>query len=482
MVWHFKNVFEGYLTLAIAPLPRHYLSKDIPVADQVKGAGFRVGRDRQAARSPGPFKFESVTPQAELRLVQQRQLREPAHRQARQPRLRRVQVVRRSGRDDRGLPRRRDRRRVRPPGLRHPEGPGPRRPGRGHPGPPVRVPAPELVARTDFDEAITKRRLLAQRRRSRTAARAARRPTRRSARRSPTRSTRTRSTRASSAATPRSRTPTSARRPGSTRTRPRRPSTRRRPSRSWPMAAGRTPTATASSRRTAPKAKIELCTTTRQVRQDTLALVSAWLKDVGIDSVINPVRPARHLRRLQRGDASTPRAPSRRSNFDLAEHAFSSSIDPLGNYFSYHSSQFHPHGRQRRPRQRPGHRQGARRREEQRRLRGHQGRHGRPSRRSTSTRPSRSRSTTARTSSSPARALGNYFANGTQVGSTWNGEDWFAQPVGRASHGDVNRRGARNPGAPFRTAQRGWAPGCTVRATVRAMPAGPSRSNLSHPG
>src|SRR6476646_297093 len=32
------------------------------------------------------------------------------------------------------------------------------------------------------------------------------------------------------------------------------------------------------------KAKIELCTTTRQVRQDTLALVSSYLKNVGIDS------------------------------------------------------------------------------------------------------------------------------------------------------------------------------------------------------
>ena len=31
-------------------------------------------------------------------------------------------------------------------------------------------------------------------------------------------------------------------------------------------------------------------------------------------------------------------------NFDLALHAFTSSIDPLGNYFSYHSSQFNPIG------------------------------------------------------------------------------------------------------------------------------------------
>jgi ABC-type transport system substrate-binding protein len=41
--------------------------------------------------------------------------------------------------------------------------------------------------------------------------------------------------------------------------------------------------------------------------------------------------------------ADTPCALSR-SNFDLAEHAFSSSIDPLGNFFSYHSSQFEPKG------------------------------------------------------------------------------------------------------------------------------------------
>ena len=41
--------------------------------------------------------------------------------------------------------------------------------------------------------------------------------------------------------------------------------------------------------------------------------------------------------------ADTPCALSH-SNFDVAEHAFSSSIDPLGNYFSYHSSQFQPNG------------------------------------------------------------------------------------------------------------------------------------------
>jgi len=90
-------------------------------------------------------------------------------------------------------------------------------------------------------------------------------------------------------------------------------------------------------------AKIELCTTTRQVRQDTLALIAQWLKAVGIDSVINAVDPANIFADYNEGTIDTPCILSR-SNFDLAEHAFSSSIDPLGNYFSYHSSQNRPDG------------------------------------------------------------------------------------------------------------------------------------------
>jgi peptide/nickel transport system substrate-binding protein len=91
------------------------------------------------------------------------------------------------------------------------------------------------------------------------------------------------------------------------------------------------------------RAKIELCTTTRQVRQDTLALIAGWLKDVGIEGVPNPVDAANIFASFNEATDSTPCALSK-SNFDLAEHAFSSSIDPLGNYFSYHSSQFEPKG------------------------------------------------------------------------------------------------------------------------------------------
>ena len=48
MVLHFKNVFEGYITLVVAPLPRHYLSQ-IPIKDQVAGARLPAGRDREHA-------------------------------------------------------------------------------------------------------------------------------------------------------------------------------------------------------------------------------------------------------------------------------------------------------------------------------------------------------------------------------------------------------------------------------------------------
>lgn len=91
------------------------------------------------------------------------------------------------------------------------------------------------------------------------------------------------------------------------------------------------------------KAIVELCTTTRQVRQDTLALIAGWLKAVGIQGIPNPVAPADIFADYNEGTRDTACALSH-SNFDIAEHAFSSSIDPTGNYFSYHSSQFEPNG------------------------------------------------------------------------------------------------------------------------------------------
>jgi peptide/nickel transport system substrate-binding protein len=108
-------------------------------------------------------------------------------------------------------------------------------------------------------------------------------------------------------------------------------------------AAGWVPGADGIREKAGLKAKIELCTTSRQVRQDTLALIAGWLRDVGIEGVPNPVDPANIFADYNTATRDTPCALSH-SNFDLAEHAFSSSIDPLGNYFSYHSSQFEPKG------------------------------------------------------------------------------------------------------------------------------------------
>lgn len=89
--------------------------------------------------------------------------------------------------------------------------------------------------------------------------------------------------------------------------------------------------------------KIELCTTTRQVRQDTLALGAAWLKSVGIEAVVNPVAPADIFADFNESTRETPCVLGH-SNFDIAEHAFSSSFDPNSSYSSYHSSQLEPNG------------------------------------------------------------------------------------------------------------------------------------------
>lgn len=89
--------------------------------------------------------------------------------------------------------------------------------------------------------------------------------------------------------------------------------------------------------------KIELCTTTRQVRIDTLTLGAAWLKDVGIEAVVNPVSAADIFADYNESTRETPCVLSH-SNFDIAEHAFSSSFDPNSGFATYHSSQLNPNG------------------------------------------------------------------------------------------------------------------------------------------
>jgi peptide/nickel transport system substrate-binding protein len=108
-------------------------------------------------------------------------------------------------------------------------------------------------------------------------------------------------------------------------------------------AAGWVPGADGVRAKNGLKANIELCTTTRQVRQDTLALVSSYLKNVGIASTVNAVSPNDIFASYNEATAQTPCALSK-STYDVAEHAFSVPLDPNANYATYHSSQLEPDG------------------------------------------------------------------------------------------------------------------------------------------
>ena len=90
-------------------------------------------------------------------------------------------------------------------------------------------------------------------------------------------------------------------------------------------------------------ARVELCTTDRQARLDAAALIRASLRDVGIEAVTTVVDPADMFATYDRSSSATPCA-LQRGHFDLALHSLTSSIDPRDYYFKYHSSQFEPDG------------------------------------------------------------------------------------------------------------------------------------------
>jgi peptide/nickel transport system substrate-binding protein len=91
------------------------------------------------------------------------------------------------------------------------------------------------------------------------------------------------------------------------------------------------------------KANVKLCTTTAQYRQDTLSLVASWLKDVGINATVTPVDSTLIFGTWNESNDETP-CNLAHGNYDLAEHGFTSALDPLTNYATYHSSQFEPDG------------------------------------------------------------------------------------------------------------------------------------------
>ena len=91
------------------------------------------------------------------------------------------------------------------------------------------------------------------------------------------------------------------------------------------------------------KAIIELCSTTRQARIDTLKLIAEQLKAVGITAIPNNVSSDDIFVEFNDGKIDTPCGLSH-SNFDVAEHAFSVSVDPIGNYSTYYSTLTEPKG------------------------------------------------------------------------------------------------------------------------------------------
>jgi len=329
MVWHFPKIFEGYITLAVAPLPRHYL-EDIPIKDQVAGAGFRPNEISKMPVS-GAFKYESVTPGSELRLAKNPNYTsfatgKPAHldtiifkwygdADAMIAGYKGGEVDFATDLQDSDIPKVQDLgdqvsaipallyEFLRPNWSSEQCSKNASVQDRGT-GCPMADPAMREAVAFAIDKNEINTRLLGG-------------------------TVQVANTNIS---------------PGAWFFADQPPATYD-PEKAKGIldAAGWVPGADGIREKDGLKAKIELCTTTRQVRIDTLALIAAWLKDVGIEGVPNPVSPDDIFADYNTATAETPCALSR-GNFDLAEHAFSSSIDPLGNYFSYHSSQFQPKG------------------------------------------------------------------------------------------------------------------------------------------
>ncbi|HXG39590.1 MAG TPA: peptide ABC transporter substrate-binding protein [Candidatus Limnocylindrales bacterium] len=330
MVWHFKNLYEGYITLfSPGPIPEHYM-KDIPIQDALTGKGY-LPEELPNAPVSGPFKFESITPGSELRLVRNENWK---NREGRSAYLERVIFKWYSDADamiagyrggefdlakdlnDADLPKLADL----PPEevvqltsltyefLRpnwSADTCSPRVPERGT-GCPMSDPAMRQALYYAIDKSAINQRLLGGN--------------------------------AEIAETNVSPNAWFYVPPPAKQAQDVAKAQQLLEQAGWVDSNG-----DGVREKDGVTAKVELCTTTRQVRQDTLALVAGWLRAIGVDATVNAVSPADIFASYNESTDDTPCNLSR-GKFDVAEHAFSVPLDPLANYPVYHSSQFPPAG------------------------------------------------------------------------------------------------------------------------------------------
>ncbi len=421
MIWHFSRIYEGYLTLMKAPLPRHALAT-IPIADQLKGAGFRPD---EVASMPvsGPFRFLSVAPQADLRLARNDNYVNPRTGTAANldkvnfkwyedvdamiAGFRAGQIDIAFGLQDADIPKVQDL------------------------GDQVVATATlgyELLRlnwspASDFDESI---RNGGCSRNAAVADRGAGCPMADPAMREAVAYAIDKNEINTRLLGGNAQIANSSISPSAWFYADQAPPTFD-PARANSIldAAGWVMGADGVRAKGGVMARIELCTTTDETRQDTLELIAAWLKDVGIDSVINAVDPKDILAAYTEATLDTPCALST-GNFDLAEHAITASIDPVGNYSAYSSTQFPPDGAN-----------DARVNDEDidaalgavknsvdlAVIKGAMATFQEAYLEKTVEIPLYY----LRNVELAGLRIGNFFANGTNAGSTWNAEDWFAR-------------------------------------------------------
>jgi peptide/nickel transport system substrate-binding protein len=328
VVMHFENIYEGYITLFSWILPEHYLS-DFPVADQVTGAGMAAA-DMPTVPTNGPFKFESVTPGSELRLVRNDNYQNPrggqpayleglifkwyADADAMIAGYKAGEIDVATDLNDADIPKIEDLgdqvhaypsltyEFLRPQWSADTCSPRVTDRGEG-------CPMADEAMRQALNYAIDKDEI---------------------------------NTRLLGGNAEIAHTNTS---PSAWYFEPAEETPSYDPDRAAQILddAGWAVGSDGVREKDGLKASIELCTTTRQVRQDTLALVSSWLQDIGIKSTVNAVSPDDIFASFNESTDDTPCNLSR-GQFDVAEHAFSVPLDPLSNYGVYVSTEVAPDG------------------------------------------------------------------------------------------------------------------------------------------